>query len=161
MALVSFGWQLDLTLVDAANKKFYRVLNFEAADAAEAATRVGNHLTALAGVSGMAVAGYRYGEKMLETALAFPAGVEGENQAELVFSVVGHPTKTATITIPGALDGAFIAATGPNRDELDIADVGVIGYKNQFTSGVFTISDGETADALLKGKRIHVKSRRG
>ena len=161
MALTSQGWRLVLNMKDSGNNLFTKRLEFIAADAAEAATRASNFLTAWGGVSGCVITSYHYYEQYEEDAFAFPSNVEGENQAELYFSIDGAPQKTATLAVPGIVGTAFVDSTGPNRNVIDTTDADIVTLEGQFTSGIFKLSDGETMDDLLSGKRVHIKNRKG
>lgn len=161
MALVGGRWFVVYDLVESSGKSCLKRFeinapaDYAAAVAAEAALRPD-----FAAVTGMAIRSMHLYQEYVEASLAYPSGVEKENEALLALEISGAPNKTATIAIPGALDTIFVAATGPNRDIVDTADAAVVAFVANFTSGVFSVSDGEQAENLIGGVRRHLKNAR-
>lgn len=164
MALTGGRWFVVYDLIESSGKNTVRryelnaPADYAAAVAAEAAFR-----TDLLGVTDCAIRSYHVYQEFVEDALAYPSGVEKENEALLSFEITDNPAKTATLSIPGAKDTIFVAATGPNRDIIDTADAAVVAFVANFQpvavggTGLMLLSDGETADNLIGGKRRHVK----
>lgn len=114
-------------------------------------------LAALNAVTAGAVKGYTLSSRAVEDAYAIPTALQagyGET-ATIVVSLEGDPTKTAPIRIPMPEDTLFIAGPGsPNYDVIDITDTAVANYVGLFTEeGPCYISDGESADLILSGRR--------
>lgn len=163
MALVSNGWWLTIGLVDNGGNKTVRNYQLNSVTPVEAETDSGTIIAALAGVSDAVIVSRSTYQRFVEDALVFPAsGVELENQALLNFNIVDHPEKAWTTTIPAPKPAIFMAASGPPANIVDVADAQVIAYAALFKAGgVALVSDGEIADTLIGGKRIHRQSSRG
>lgn len=163
MALVSAGWRLFVTLVDNGNNETTKTYDLTSADAAAAATDVATIIAALNAVTDATIRSRGAYELFVEDAFAFPGeGVQIENMALLNFTLEDHPEKTATHTIPAPNIGIFVASSGEGANTVDTGDAALITYRDLFrTGGEATISDGEVADTLVGGRRIHRKSRRG
>lgn len=164
MAFVSGGFYLSVTLMDSGANQTTKTYELQAADETEAAAAVTAILSALAGVTSAEITTYQWYEKMVENNVAYPStGVQIEDMALLEFTIDGNPTKKATHTIPAPNPSIFTAATGPGANVLDTADSAVVAYEALFvpSTGSAFISDGELADIIVQGRRIHRKSRRG
>lgn len=163
MALTSAGFWLSVTLVDNGNNETTKRYQLNSADADAAATDSATVLAALAGVTDAVVRSYFFYENFVEGSFAFPAaGVQIENQALLDFNIVGHPEKTATLTIPAPKPAIFVDTSGAGANVVDTSDAALITYRDLFrTGGVAYISDGEVANSLVRGRRIHRHSLRG
>lgn len=163
MAIVSAGWWMTVALKDNGGNETSRTYQLVAADAAAADTASTAILAALANVTDAVVVSTSTYERFVNDAFAYPAsGVENENLALLDFSIVDHPEKSATLTIPAPKPTIFNTTSGPGANIVDVADAAVIAYANLFkTGGSALISDGEVADALNGGRRIHRKSTHG
>jgi hypothetical protein len=114
-------------------------------------------ITALNAVTAGTIKGYTLSSRAVEDAYSIPTALQagyGET-ATIVVSLEGDPTKTATIRLPMPEDGLFVAGAGsPNYDVIDIVDAAVTAYVGLFTEeGVAYISDGESADVILSGRR--------
>lgn len=164
MAFVSGGFWFNVSLMDSGANVTTKTYQLQATDATEAATAAAAILAALAGVTSAEITTYQWYEKMVEDNVAYPStGVQVEDLALLEFTIDGNPTKKATHTIPAPNPSIFTAATGPGANVLDTADTAVQAYEALFvpTTGSAFISDGELADIIVQGRRIHRKSRRG
>lgn len=167
MALVAktHPFQLVVTLVDNGANETTKTYEMQAADAATAATDAAAIMAALNGVTDCVIKAYSINHQFVEDALVLPAsGVENQNQALLTVQLASDPTKTGTLTIPGAAPGIFVAASGENANVVDTGDAQVNAYVELFTTtNEAYMSDGELADPGLafKGVRRHVKSRYG
>jgi len=163
MALVSSGFWLSVTLRDNGGNDTTRRYQLTSADAAAAATDSATILAALNAVTDAVIVGWFNYEAFVEDAFAYPgSGVEIENLALLDFDIVDHPEKSATLTIPAPAPAIFVATSGAGANIVNTANAAVIAYAALFqTGGESFISDGETAQTLVSGKRIHRKSSRG
>lgn len=163
MAIVSGGWKLAITVADNQGENTSRVYDLQSADDTEAATDGAALLAAFLALTDCVQVSHAIYEVFVNDSFAFPAsGVENQNQALLDFLITDNPLKHATLSIPGAKPGIFM---GPNAEPakiIDTADLAVIAFAAAFLPGGNAyLSDGETADALVGGKRRHVRSRRG
>jgi len=100
-----------------------------------------------------------------DTAKIGAANSEIENLASIVGNISGE-NKTTVLQIPAPVIGLFVAASGKNKNVVDVADVDLNSYIDHFqsTGGDFTVSDGEVLDdttPMDSGKRIHRKSKKG
>lgn len=163
MAYVSAGWKMFISMIDNGGNSTTKTYDLTSADADAAATDSAAVLAALDAVTDALITDYGYYEKMVQDTVTYPsAGVQIEDLALLEFDIVGDPTKKATITIPAPAIGIFNASSGAGANVVDTADAAVVTYRDLFrTAGECTISDGEVANSLIKGRRIHRKSRRG
>ena len=163
MALVSNGFWLSVTLRDNGGNDTTRTYQLSAADATAAGADTVNILAALNAVTDAVIVSWFNYQRFVEDAFVYPAsGVEIENLALLEFDLVDHPEKSATITIPAPAPGIFVSLSGGGANTVDLADAAVIAYAALFqTGGEVLISDGEVADTLVAGRRIHRASRRG
>lgn len=133
-----------------------------AADAAAAATASATVLTRIGSTSDAAIKGYRISQVFAEQAFVVPTVGNVEEQAMLIFRLVGNPFKKATITIPAPKDTLFVATSGPDYNKLDLADASVISYSSMYLAGgPVHLSDGEYASQLESGRRIHRASSKG
>jgi len=163
MALTSTGWWLSVALVDNNNDETVKTYQMTAADADTAATDAATVLAALDAVTDSVIRSYYTYERFVEGAFGFPAaGVENQNQALLNFDIVGHPEKSATVSIPAPVIGIFVASSGAGAKIVDTSDAALITFRDLFrTGGELLLSDGEVANSLISGKRRHVASRNG
>lgn len=172
MALTVDGWKLTVTLVDASIKNQSTltymmnpatVTDYITASAARAAV-----IAALQNVTGMAIKAHRLSEVTIEGGVLSPvAGTERENIAFVNVRIDGEPLKPASFKVPGALDGMFLAAAGPDRNVVDVQDADLITYAELWNTGAeLVLSDGENTETgstggMLSGKRIHVANSNG
>src|SRR5664279_209353 len=164
MALVAGGYFGVVDLIDNGGNVTRRRYELTAATVADADSDMSTVIVpALVAVTDAKVKGYLIEVTTVEDSLTLPAsGVEIENLALLDFSIVGHPEKSATLTIPAPKPTIFVASSGDGANVVDPADAAVIAYVALFEgSGQVLISDGEVAAGLVSGKRIHRKSSRG
>jgi len=163
MALVSNGWWLTVGLVDNGGNKTVRNYQLNSVTAVEAETDSASVIGALTAVTDAVVVSRSTYQRFVEDALTFPvSGVELENMALLNFNIVDHPEKAWTTTIPAPKPAIFMATSGAPANIVDVADAAVIAYAALFkTGGVALVSDGETADVLIGGRRIHRASSHG
>lgn len=162
MALVSEGFFMEVLFEDNGGNVTRRTYDLVAADSAGAASAATAILAAIANVSDALVKGYRLGQKFGQDSGSFPAaGVQIENLALLITQLETFD-KTATYTIPAPKAAIFTATSGAAANIVNTSNAAVAAYHALFqASGVATLSDGEVAGGLQKGKRVHRKSDRG
>lgn len=163
MALTFDRFELTVTLIDSGANQSTKTFALNTSDYDDAILARDEILSALDAASDAKISGYRLSFVGVENAFSLPlGGVEIENQALLVFLLDGFANKAATFIIPAPNDGLFVSSTGKNRNVVDTSDAAIIAIRDLFTSsGVATISDGETVDIVQSGKRIHRRSSRG
>jgi len=171
MALVAQGFTLTIGLIDSGENKTTRTFEMTATTAAAAETDAAAIVPQFAALTRCAITGYTIGSKFVEDALVLPAaGIQVENTAEILLNIEGSATKKAPINIPdpvvtgGNGNGMWLGATGPNSNVVDtafaalttfVANFGTLGDNN------LLISDGEHANGISRGFRVHKKSRKG
>lgn len=160
MALSAGRWFTVIELVETSGKRTTKRFEQSApADAAAALAAATALATDMAAVSDAVVSAYHCYQEYVEDSLSLPASAELQNQAILQFSIDGEPTKSGRVVIPAPKDSLFAASSGPNYDIIDTTDSDVIAFAaNWLLDDLYYLSDGETADALLGGKRRHVKA---
>lgn len=163
MALVSNGFWLSVTLRDNGGNETTRRYQLASVDAVEAGTHSAAIIAALNAVTDAVIVSWFNYQSFVEDAFAYPgSGIEIENLALLDFDIVDHPEKSATLTIPAPAPAIFVATSGAGANIVNTAHAAVIAYAALFlTGGAALISDGEVAQSLVSGKRIHRKSSRG
>ena len=159
MALTAGRWFGVVIMVDTGNQRTTRRVELDSPlDDAAARAAMLAFVTDLAAVSDCVVASYHVYQEFIEDALTLPAAAQLENQALLTFSIVDEPTKAATFSIPAPKIGIFAGATGEQSNTVDAADTDLEALVANFTSeDLLLVSDGEQADALVRGRRRHVK----
>lgn len=165
MALAFDHYKVTVTLVDSGGNETRRRFEVDGADEAEALTNGGAIVTRLAAISDATVRDYTVGIVYVEDAFALPSGsVNVEEAAEVMGTITDKPQKHAVVSVPAPKIGVFVGTGGPNRNIVDIADTDLNTFMNSFAPGAAGfLSDGETIDAsaLVKGKRVHYRSRKG
>lgn len=163
MALVADGFTGYITLVDNGSNTTTKSFMLTSADAATASSDMAAIVAALTAVTDATVVSYGATAVMVNDAVSLPAsGVQVEDQALLTLGIVGHPTKSGTLTIPAPKPAIFVATSGKNANVVDLANSALVTYIALFqSSGKAYISDGEVAAAAKEGKRVHRGSRRG
>lgn len=163
MALATDGYWLTVSLVD--NGGNVSTLRYEltSADAATAVTDAATIIAALDAVTNAVISNYSWGERFAENAFAYPAaGIENEDKASVTVLLDGAGAKKANFKIPAPVIGVFMGATGPSANEVDVLDAALVTYGGIFEAGGEAyISDGETMDSMLNGKRISAGSQKG
>lgn len=158
MAFLPGRWFTVINMVDNGNDPSSKRFELNAADSAAATVVQTALLAAWNNVTDMKVVSYyTYQEEVSDVETLPASGVERENVALLDFDIRDKPNKSASLAIPGAKPGIFVASSGSGAKIVDNADVAVIALRDLFISdppSVF-ISDGESAGILIGGKRIH------
>lgn len=156
MAIVFSHYELSVTLGGIDDTFQTRTYRLRAANAADAGTATTAILAVLAAVSDGVVKGYKLGSVAVEDAYNRPAVATAErgDAAILTGEIDGDPLKKYQFSIPFPKSSIFLASAGENYNVVDIADADVIAYKDIFAAGgEATISDGEDAGNLIRGKR--------
>lgn len=159
MALVAGAWKLSFEHIDGTGKISTASRRLQAADAASAAAAATAHMDLFKLVSDTKIISYVVGQQYTETAIgALPAvTVLNSVQAVISASIQDQPNKFATLQIPGPKLDIFVGISGRNANIVDVQDILVTNYLNDFTNGgdVF-ISDGELLDPIYNasGERV-------
>lgn len=169
MAIVSTGWEVTINLIDRGSNQTSRKydLDPDIDTYAEAVAAKDDIVTALLGVTALAITSILVREKFEENALTIPtaSGAEASTHAEISGILNGYATKRATIDIPGPKDTLWVATTGPNFNVINTANTDVLLYAGLFNvvTNVALVSDGEqfASTPAYVGKRTHSKSRKG
>lgn len=165
MAIVSAGFELSISLVD--NGGNSTTLTWQAnpavvTDYATAQAQRDLLVTDLQAVSNSVIVGTRLAEVEYEDSVAYPvAGVENEDKASVTY-LIQDTNKKGNLKIPAPVIGIFVNASGPSANVVDVADAALVAYTDNFrTTGGWLISDGESLQTVLKGKRISAKNNNG
>lgn len=157
------GYTGYITLVDNGSNTTTKSYNLTSADAASADADIAAIVAAMVSVTNAVVVSYGATAVYVNDAVVLPAsGVKIEEQALITVSIVGHPTKSGTITIPAPKPSIFVATSGENANVVDLEAAAVETYVGLFQAdGEAYVSDGEVADTAKKGRRVTRASRRG
>lgn len=171
MALVANGFSLTIALVDSGENKTTRTFEMTATTAAQAQTDAAAIIPLYAALTRCAITGYTINSRFIENALVLPAaGIQLENTAEILLNIEGEVTKKATLNVPdpvttgGNGNGMWLGSTGPNSNVVDTAFAALTAFVGQFGTlgdNTLLISDGEHANGVSRGFRVHKKSRKG
>ena len=163
MALLPGGFDLRITLVDNGGNASTLSFDLRAVDHATAVTDTAAIIPIVAAATNSVISRYTISQKWEEDSFAYPvAGVENEDKASITVLLAGAGAKKANIKIPAPKIGMFVAATGPGANQVNVADPIVTNYVGMFlAAGQCYISDGETADSAISGKRVSAKNNRG
>lgn len=166
MALVSSGFELNVTLMDSGGNT--STLNYQlvATNPTAAATDAATIMTRLGDVTSAVIKRYTISEVFVEDDLVYPATAQVENRANIVCQIDGDVTKTVTVRIPAPVQGIFVSPTGPASNIIDVTDTTLINYIDiwRLTGALATISDGEyirDSGSILRGFRSHRQSSYG
>lgn len=171
MALVTEGFEVQVTLIDNGGNRVVKTYQCDPATVPDFATAQTARLSirgALEGVSDMEVVGTRLTEIQYEDAIVYPASlVEAENKASLTCQILGQ-NKKANLKIPAPKATLFNGTSGEAANQIDVGDALLVTYVGNFGSaGYFLVSDGEKIDiavngsGIIKGKRISAKNNNG
>lgn len=166
MALTSVGFVLNVDFADNSGDVVTRRYPLVAgAVYADVLTYAVDLITDLEALTDAQIIAYNVTERFEVSALALPAaGVQNENQIILTAAIAELPLKSATLTVPAPVIGAFVAPTGPGANVVNTGAAVVTNFLANFAGGTgkFTVSDGEQIDTSdVRGKRRHVKNSNG
>lgn len=150
-------FSLSVTLGATNDKKVTKRFTLQSADAATAATDAADILAQIALVSAGKVVGYSINHDFIEDNYTRPSSQDAEYGEEAIVTgkILDEPFKTFTLRIPYPLASIFVATAGRNRDIIDIANVGLLGYVGLFNTGAAAyVSDGEFTETLEAGRRV-------
>lgn len=165
MALVTKGFELSISVAD--NGANVSTLSWEAnvtnvTDLATAQAARDALVADLKALSDSIVVTTRLSEVQYEDSVAYPvAGVENENKASITYLITDTNDK-GNLQVPAPKIGAFVAPTGPSANIVNVAAGIVTDYCDNFrVTGGWYISDGQSLQTVLKGKRISAKNNNG
>lgn len=171
MALVQQGFWLTIEMRDSGDNRTSKSFEMTAASAADAESDAAAIIVLWNAVTDAEILGYTVSNRYVETAPAIPsAGVQIENVAEVLLQIEGSATKRAVLSIPAPATAVndsktfFNGVTGENSNVVNPAYPPLIAFVAQFGTlgdNTLLISDGEHADGIVRGRRVHRKSRRG
>lgn len=162
MALVTAGYECRITLKDTGGNSTTLTYALTAVTAAAAETDALAIIAVLNPITDAVITGYRVSQKFIEDAFSYPATAEIEKKASVTSLIDGESVKTCNWKVPAPNVGIMMGTEGEAFNVVDIADVALGSYAAIFqTGGEATISDGEVAGDMLRGKRITMASRQG
>lgn len=152
------GWFLTLVVQDRNGDESRLEYSLRAATEPAATAAVATITAAFQAVSDAIVVKRHMSFRTVEDAFAYPVVGEVQTRARIVYQIVDEVTKE-TFDIPAPKEAIFRALIGPQNKVVDIADLDVIAYANLFkTTGEAFISDGESLDFLINGRKASTKS---
>jgi len=162
MALVSAGYEMEVTFVDGGNNTTNRRYRVRGANATDALANAQAHLALLSAASDGAVSNYSLRQMFREDAFSLPAStVQIEVNAQITTYIAGQGAKKASFDVPAPKSTLFVATSGANANIVDMSDQAVIDLHASFQSaGNVYISDLEDAGDSIKGVRV-TKGKRG
>ena len=162
MALVSTGYWMTVTIADAGAQTSTITFQMTAPDAATADTDAVAILANTNAITDGVIVGYSIQQRFEENAIVYPSGGEEvQNKVSFTFLLAGR-NKRANRKVPAPTIGIFDDISGPGRNVVDTTDANVVAFATMFEAGnECLLSDGESVDRLLSGKRIHAKSNFG
>jgi hypothetical protein len=165
MAIVTKGFELSISVAD--NGANVSTLSWEAntavvTDFATAVTARDGLVTDLSAITDSIIIGTRLTEVQYEDSVAYPvAGVENENKASISYLITGT-NEVGNLKIPAPVQDIFVSPTGPSANVVDVGDALVTAYTDNFrVTGGWAVSDGQSLQTVLKGKRISAKNNNG
>ena len=163
MAIAAAGFKGTLTVVDNGRNSTTKTYMLKSANIGAAITDMADIVTAFAAVSDAAIVGYTVQALFEEGALALPAsGVQLEDTALITCTIVGEPLKSASFSIPAPKPSIFVGLSEENANIVNTENAAVDAYFSVFQlNGQAYISDGESAQTMKKGRRVHRGSRNG
>lgn len=162
MAIVSNGFWGTISLADNGGQVSVLQYQMQESSFALALSDIALIATALAALTNSKVSAYSCAERYVEDNLILPAdGVQNEGKASLTVSLTGG-IKKANLKIPAPVIDMFAGTEGGAANQVNTTYVPLLTYVNYFAPAAKAyISDGETVNSLLSGKRIHAKSNLG
>lgn len=166
MALTGLNFGMTISFIDNGGNQVTReyMMSTSVATYTDAATAAAGMVPIVNALTGATISQYRVFQVFEESAFVLPgdAGVQNENQASLTFLLAGAGSKKANLNIPAPVIGIFSASSGPNANIVDITDLSVVAFADQFLgANDFRLSDGESSSRILTGHRVHRRNSRG
>lgn len=164
MAIVSVGYQVEVSFLDSGNDVSKKTYQLRGATIADALTNAATFVGALGAASDAKIIGYRVAEVFAEDALTAFANdtVRNSIQAVITADIAGNPLKKGTIVVPAPKNALFTSVSGEGSDVILANAALVTGLVNQFkATGTVFISDGEDVDDVpnIRGVRRSVYRR--
>lgn len=148
------GFFVALSLLDGQGDTSIVRYGLTSADYATAQTDVAAVIAAINLLSDSIVVSYSLQQVYDENAIVPVAGAENAIKALMSFQLENRPAK-ANLSVPSPKASIFQATTGPDAKIVDLTNAGVVAFEALFlTGGNCYLSDGETADDLLKGRKV-------
>lgn len=152
------GYFLTMTVQDRNLDTSTLTYELRGADEAAALTEVSTILAAFDAVSQAVVIGYNVQKRFWNDSIGIPAAGEVQVKARVSYQLKDSPEKE-TFDIPAPKETIFYALTGKLNKVLDVSNAAVIAYADLFRSaGVAFISDGESLEYLLEGRKVTAKT---
>lgn len=162
MALNPEGYYVFMEFIDSGYDTFSATYPLTATTDLDADTEALTVAGDFAAMTDAQLLRYHWYQDVVEDTVAPTAGSQVENQALLSYAVVGFPLRRATVSIPAPKITLFSAPTGPGSNIIDTGDALVQTFNALFLSGgEITFKDGNIAESLIEGKRIHRRSKKG
>lgn len=162
MAFAPEGYFVWFEFIDSGYDTFSQTYPLTATTDADAETEALTVVTDWLAMSDAQLLRYHWYQDIVEQTVAPTAGSQVENQALLSYAVVGEPLRRATVSIPAPKITLFSAPTGPGSNIIDTGDSLITTFNGLFLAGgELTFKDGNIAESLIEGKRIHRRSKKG
>ena len=148
------GYFISVTMSDGQGDNTTVRYGLTSADEATATTDAGLVLAALGLMSDATIVSYAIQKVFDENAIVLTPTAENAIKALMTFQLEDRPAK-ANLSVPAPKAGVFAAPTGPDSKIVDKGNAGVLAFEALFlTGGACYLSDGETADDLIKGRKV-------
>lgn len=152
------GWFLTMTVQDRNQDNATLTYELRALNHTEALAETASVLANFDDVSQAVVTGYNVQQRFWNDSIGVPAAGELQIKARISFQLQNSPEKE-TFDIPAPKETIFLALTGKQNAIVDVADPAVIAYADMFrAAGIAYISDGESLEYLLEGRKVSSKS---
>lgn len=166
MAFQAQAWFMTISVIDNGDNQSNVTFEMTAATHLLAVIDAAVVLAAFEAVCAAGTVSWSLSQVNVNDALVTPASSAVQNEAKALYIMRDsvNPTKKHTKRIPAPETDVFLTTSGDGANIMDVAHQDNLDLANLFAAaGVCTISDGESieADALLKGRRVTHRSRRG
>lgn len=159
MAFVTSGFSITLSVIDTQNQLSRLTYKSRETLYADVVAQVAGLITAFNAVSDSVVSGYTISATAVEDALALPASADNQVVASISYKIVGK-VRGGALSIPAPKEAIFEDTIGVGNGYVDVSNVDVVAYADQFKStGGFTISDGDDLAFLVDGVRTTARRR--
>ena len=150
------GWYVGFTFMDNQGDKTNRLYETSAVDEAGAEVILNGLYAELGILSQSQIVGTVVKKELVETSPVFVAGSQNAIRGQLTVQLTGG-TKSAGMDIPAPIDGIFQSPSGPGHNVIDTTNASLLQFTAWFGAtgpgNGALISDGETVDEILAGKR--------
>jgi len=153
-----FGYFLTLTAQDRNLDTVTKTYELRADNEADALVAALDIRAKYEAVSQTVVTGFHCGKRYWNDSIGIPAAGEIQIKARVSYQLKDSPEKE-TLDIEAPNENIFVATTGKMNKVLDVGDPDVIAYTDLFReAGSCFISDGESLEYLLEGRKVSSKS---